>query len=254
MRKVTVIKVGGRVAEDEAVLNSFLDDFVNLKGFKVLVHGGGVIATQMAKKLGIETEMIDGRRVTDKDMLEVTTMVYAGLVNKNIVAKLQSRKVNAIGLTGADLNIIHSLKRNPVPVDFGWVGDIETVDANWLQVFLEQGVIPVIAPLTHDGKGNMLNTNADSIASFIASRLANKIETDLISCFDREGVFNGDEILSSLRISEYDELKNSAAIKDGMIPKLDLGFEALSQGVNSVTIKGFDALSDETKGTRLIHE
>lgn len=255
MKKVKVIKVGGKVAEHEQVLNAFLDDFVDLKGFKVLVHGGGVIATEMASKLGVETKMIDGRRVTDKDMLDVTTMVYAGLVNKNIVAKLQARGVNAIGLTGADLNIMHSIKRNPFPVDFGWVGDIESVNPNWLQAFLEQGVIPVVAPLTHDGKGNLLNTNADSIASFLASKLSNKVSVELISLFDRDAVEdNAGNPIPRITLETYQELKEKKVIKGGMIPKMDLGFSALEKGVESVVIKGFNALQDESIGTRLSHE
>ena len=253
MPEIKVIKIGGKVAEDEASLKAFLEEFVHLKGHKVLVHGGGVIATRMAEKLGIETTMIEGRRVTDKPMLDVATMVYAGLVNKTLVAKLQALGLNAIGLTGADLNIIHSNKRNPVPIDFGFVGDIDSVHGSWLKVFTEQGIVPVLAPLTHDGKGNLLNTNADSIASFVASAIAVKGKVDLILCFDMPGVMNGDEVISEINPSKYQELKESGVIKDGMIPKLDLGFKALSEGVRKVVITNFVSLNDESKGTILVH-
>ena len=253
MPEIKVIKIGGKVAEDEDSLNAFLKEFVNLKGHKVLVHGGGVIATKTAEKLGIETTMIEGRRVTDKPMLDVATMVYAGLVNKNLVAKLQALGLNAIGLTGADLNIIHSVKRNPVPVNFGFVGDIESVHSSWLKAFTEQGIVPVLAPLTHDGKGNLLNTNADSIASFVASSLAVKGKVELILCFDMPGVMNEGEIIAEINPLKYQELKEAEVIKDGMIPKLDLGFKALSEGVNKVSIKNFALLNEANAGTVLVN-
>ena len=253
MPEIKVVKIGGKVAEDENSLNAFLQEFVHLKGHKVLVHGGGVIATRIAEKLGIETVMIDGRRVTDKPMLDVATMVYAGLINKKLVAKLQALGLNAIGLTGADLNLIHSVKRNPVPFDFGFVGDIDSVRGSWLKVFTEQGIVPVLAPLTHDGQGNLLNTNADSIASFVASAIAVKGKVDLILCFDMPGVMNGDKMIREINPQKYQELKASGVIKDGMIPKLDLGFKALSEGVRRVIIKDYAALNDQGKGTILVN-
>lgn len=180
MNSIKVIKIGGKIAENEAWLTEFLSEFHQMKGSKILVHGGGVLASSISKQLGITTTMIEGRRVTDSKTLDVVTMVYGGLINKKIVARLQALGQNAIGLTGADLNIIEADKRNPIPVDFGWVGDINTVQVDWLKTFLEQGIVPVIAPLTHDKKGNMLNTNADNIAGFLTQELAIRYEVELI--------------------------------------------------------------------------
>lgn len=252
MDSIKVIKIGGKVAEDEKTLNQFLADFQRIKGSKILVHGGGVMATQLSNKMGLETKMIDGRRVTSSETLKVVTMVYGGLINKRLVAKLQALGQNAIGLTGADLNIIDAHKRNPVPLDFGWVGDIETVQSNWLEMFIEQRVVPVIAPLTHDGKGNMLNTNADNIAGFIAVELAKNYSVELIFCFDRPGVMDGDTVIESLDLDKYEELKSEGIISDGMIPKLDLGFKALEHSVSQVTIKQVQDLNIEQTGTQLI--
>lgn len=252
MNQVKVIKIGGKVAEEDEDLDDFLSEFVKMKGHKVLVHGGGVIANKLAEKLGIKPKMIDGRRVTDRGTLDIVTMVYAGLVNKKIVAKLQALGQNAVGLTGADLNIIQAVKRNPVPIDFGWVGDINSVKVNWLKAFLEQGIVPVIVPLTHDGKGNMLNTNADSIASYVAQKLADKLETELIMCFDQPGVMEDGKVIKELDFEYYQELKKEKIITDGMIPKLQLGFKALEESVSRVTMKNFSSLNDETKGTSLL--
>ncbi len=251
MESIKVIKIGGKVAENDASLDAFLNDFVALDGQKVLVHGGGIIATKIGEKLGIKTTMIDGRRVTNKETLEVATMVYGGLINKKIVAKLQALKVNAIGLTGADLSLLTSRKRDPEPIDFGWVGDIEAVNREALKSLIEKGITPVLAPLTHDGLGNLLNTNADSIASKVAQELANEFEVELLLCFDMPGVMNGEKIVSEMNLLLYRYLQGNGIVNDGMIPKLDLGFEALNNRVKNVFIKSFKELNDRKSGTRL---
>lgn len=251
MESIKVIKIGGKVAENDASLDAFLNDFVALDGAKILVHGGGVIATKIGEKLGIKTTMIDGRRVTNKETLEVATMVYGGLINKKIVAKLQALKVNAIGLTGADLNLLKSRKRDPEPIDFGWVGDIEAVNREALISLIEKDITPVLAPLTHDGNGNLLNTNADSIASKVAQELAKEFEVELLLCFDMPGVMNGEKIVSEMNLLLYRYLQGNEVVIDGMIPKLDLGFEAINNGVKNVFIKSFKDLNDRKSGTRL---
>lgn len=249
---INIIKIGGKIAENEQQLAAFLKDFNDLKGAKILVHGGGVIASAIGKKLGLQPTMIDGRRVTDKETLEVITMVYAGLINKKIVAGLQALGQNAIGLTGADLNVIRSVKRNPVPIDFGWVGDIEAVDGAWFKLFTEQGVVPVVAPLTHDSHGNLLNTNADSVAAHVASALALKYPVRLTLCFDQSGVLYNGAVVPKLSTTTYTRLKAEKVVTDGMIPKLDLGFLALKQGVKQVRIASFRDIHDDSQGTILI--
>ncbi|RNC84349.1 MAG: acetylglutamate kinase [Balneola sp.] len=252
MHSVKVIKIGGKIAEDDASLERFLYQISLMRGKKVLVHGGGVTATRIAEKLGIESEMIEGRRITSAKMLEVATMVYGGLINKKIVAKLQQKHVYAVGLTGADLNIVQSIKRSPEPIDFGWVGDISSVNHRVLTNMLELDWVPVLAPLTHDGNGNMLNTNADSIASYVARALSENFHVELILCFDKPGVMNGDKVVTEMNLYLYRHLKGLDIINNGMIPKLDLGFKALKAGVNRVTIKHADDIKDSTKGTRLV--
>ncbi len=251
MNSIKVIKIGGKVAENEAWLAEFLTEFHQLKGSKILVHGGGVLASDLSKQLGITTTMIEGRRVTDSKTLDVVTMVYGGLINKKIVARLQAVGQNAIGLTGADLNIIEADKRNPVPVDFGWVGDINTVQVDWLKTFLEHGIVPIIAPLTHDKKGHLLNTNADNIAGFLTQELAIRYEVELIFCFDKPGVLQEGVVLPNLDRLKYNALKEEQVIVDGMIPKLDLGYHALENGAKSVKLTHFTALNDQEKGTTL---
>ena len=180
MEKLTLIKVGGKIVEEEETLRNLLNDFSQVEGYKVLVHGGGRSATKLAAQLGIESKMVGGRRITDVDMLKVVTMVYGGLVNKNIVAGLQALGINALGLTGADMNVIRSVKRPVKEVDYGYVGDVEKVNADFLATLIRQGIVPVMAPLTHDGQGSMLNTNADTIAGETAGMLV---------CFLREFPF-----------------------------------------------------------------
>lgn len=186
--KLTVIKVGGKIVEEEATLRRLLDDFAAIDGYKVLVHGGGRSATKLAAQLGIESRMVNGRRITDAETLKVVTMVYGGLVNKNIVAGLQARGVNALGLTGADMDVIRSAKRPVKEVDYGFVGDVKQVNADFLGDLIHKGVVPVMAPLTHDGAGNLLNTNADTIAGETAKALAALFDVTLVFCFEKKGV------------------------------------------------------------------
>lgn len=252
MSEIKVIKIGGKVIDDNVKLDQFLQDFATVKDKKILVHGGGKIASDVARKLGIETKMINGRRITDSDMIDVVTMVYGGLVNKKIVAKLQALGCNAIGLSGADMNLIQSKKRNPDPIDFGFVGDIEQVDVAVLKSLLNEGITPVIAPLTHDGNGQLLNTNADNIAGFISSGLAEHGDVAMDLCFDLEGVMNGEKLITEMNLLLYRHLEGNGIIKEGMIPKLDLGFKALNAGAKKVRIVGFDVFKEEEKGTRLV--
>lgn len=252
MSTIKVIKIGGKVIDDESKLDQFLADFVQIEGSKVLVHGGGKIASDVAAKLGIETKMIDGRRITDSDMLDVVTMVYGGLVNKKIVAKLQALDCNALGLSGADLNMVKSKKRASEPIDFGFVGDVESVDGALLNSLLNEGITPVIAPLTHDGKGQLLNTNADNIAGFTATELAKNENIELDLCFDLEGVMNGENLITEMNLLLYRHLEGNGIIKEGMIPKLDLGFKALNAGAKKVRIVGFNWVKEADKGTRLV--
>lgn len=239
--KITVVKVGGAVVEDEAQLNRLLKDFSAISGRKVLVHGGGRRATIIAKELGIESKMVGGRRITDADMLQVVTMVYGGLVNKNLVAKLQANGVNALGLTGADMDVIHSHKR-PVKdgVDFGYVGDVERANGKVLQMLIEEGITPVMAPLTHDGKGNILNTNADTIASETAKALAEYYDVTLIYSFEKRGVLrNPDDdnsVIPVITRADFDKYVADGTVAGGMIPKIENALAAIDAGVTRVII------------------
>lgn len=240
MEKLTIIKVGGKIVENDESLQSLLKEFAKIEGFKILVHGGGRSATKMAEELGIESKMVDGRRITDKETLKVVTMVYAGLVNKNIVAKLQALNIDAIGLTGADMNIILSDKRPVKEIDYGFVGDVKEVSAEKLFTLLKHDLVPVLAPLTHDGKGSMLNTNADTIAAETAKALSSSFEVDLVYCFEKAGVLMNENDESSV-INEIDKSKFTQLVKDGvinggMIPKLENAFESIESGVNNVII------------------
>lgn len=248
---LNVIKIGGNVIDDPQKLDKFLRDFSLLPGNKILIHGGGKIATKIAEKLGIETQMVEGRRITDKPMLEVVTMVYGGLVNKQIVASLQSKNCNAIGLTGADGGAILAKKRPVKSIDYGFVGDIEKVNSSFIENLLENGVAPVFAPLTYDIDGNMLNTNADTQASAIAVGLSQDFEVNLVYCFEKKGVLldaeDDDSVISEIRPDYYEELKASGAIFAGMIPKLDNAFAALEKGVKKVTICQAEQLIEAVK-------
>ena len=272
MKSLKVIKIGGNVIDNPESLQQFIADFAMLNGPKILVHGGGKIATKLAEDLGIKSKMVEGRRITDGESLKVVTMVYAGLINKNIVANLQSENCNAIGLSGADGNLIQA-KRRPlkeifskeknesISVDYGFVGDLNesAVDHQALSKLLEAGFTPVFSAITHDGKGQLLNTNADTIASAIAIAMSKEYETSLIFCFEKAGVLMDVEdessIISSIDPHYYNELKRQGIINDGMIPKLDNAFEAINKGLKEVCIGKADtlpSLNNGNFGTRLI--
>ena len=240
-QKLTIVKVGGAVVEDELQLSQLLKDFSAIEGRKVLVHGGGRKATKMAERLGIETKMVEGRRITDADMLEVVTMVYGGLVNKNLVAKLQANGVNALGLTGADANAIRSHKR-PLKngVDYGFVGDVDQADGEMLGRLIEAGITPVMAPLTHDGEGHILNTNADTIASETAKALANLYDVTLIFSFEKKGVLRNpdddDSMIATITHADFERYKADSTISGGMLPKIENALSAVDAGVSKVII------------------
>ena len=247
--KLTVIKVGGKIVEEEATLNQLLADFSAIEGDKVLVHGGGRSATRLAAQLGIESKMVNGRRITDAETLKVVTMVYGGLVNKNIVAGLQAKGVNAMGLTGADMNVIRSVKRPVKEVDYGFVGDVEKVNAELLGSLIRQGVVPVMAPLTHDGNGSMLNTNADTIAGETAKALAELFDVTLVFCFEKKGVLSDenddDSVIPVITPELFKEYVDKGVIQGGMIPKLENSFSAIEAGVSQVVITLASAIHQE---------
>jgi acetylglutamate kinase len=251
-----IIKVGGKLVEEPSSLASLLKDFSRIAGNKILVHGGGKTATLIADKLGIETRIVDGRRITDAETLKVATMVYAGLVNKNVVAGLQALGNNAIGLTGADFDIIRAAKRPVGKIDYGFVGDINWVNSSAIADLLNDGAIPVIAPITHDGKGSLLNTNADTIASELATSLSSRYDVRLVFCFEKSGVlFNEEDDESRIQeidSKEFEKLKAKGIISGGMIPKLENGFNALRRGVVDVVITNAQGISGGLKGTRLL--
>ena len=246
--KLTVIKVGGKIVEEPDTLNQLLDDFSSLSGYKVLVHGGGRSATRIASQLGIESQMVYGRRITDAETLKVVTMVYGGLVNKNIVAGLQAKCVNAVCLTGADMNVIRSVKRPVKEVDYGFVGDVEKVDASLLSDLIYKGVVPVMAPLTHDGQGNMLNTNADTIAGETAKALSGLFDVTLVYCFEKKGVLrdenDDDSVIPVITPEEFKEFVAQGIIQGGMIPKLENSFSAIDAGVSQVVITLASAINE----------
>ncbi len=249
---LTIIKVGGKIVEEEASLNRLLADFAAIDGCKLLVHGGGRSATRIAAQLGIESQMVGGRRITDAATLNVVTMVYGGLVNKNIVAGLQAKGVNALGLTGADMNVIRSEKRPVGEVDYGFVGDVKEVDGKRLSELIHAGIVPVMAPLTHDAQGHILNTNADTIAGETAKALAPYFETTLIFCFEKRGVLRNeaddDSVIPTIDRTAFDAYVESGVIQGGMIPKLQNAFEAIEAGVSRVIITLATAI-DGTQGT-----
>jgi acetylglutamate kinase len=237
---IKVIKVGGGIIENDDNLSLFLNSFSQIEGPKILIHGGGRLATKIAEKLGYKTKMIDGRRVTDESMLDVVTMVYGGLVNKNIVAKLQSMGINALGLSGADGNLIKAHKRPNKKVDYGWVGDVDEINSNLLLNLIKSDTVPVIAPLSHDGNGKMLNTNADTIANEVSKALAEKDEIQLILGFELNGVLkdfnNKSSVIPKITSKLFNQLKSDGLISEGMIPKLENAFDAIEKGVSSVRI------------------
>lgn len=250
--KLTIVKVGGKIVEDPETLSVLLADFAKIEGRKILVHGGGRSATRMSERLGIPTKMVDGRRITDDDTLRVVTMVYGGLVNKIIVAMLQSEGINAVGLTGADMNIVRSDKRPVRAIDYGWVGDVRAVDGKAIATLVENGYCPVVAPLTHDGKGHLLNTNADTMAAAVAMEASKTYDVSLMFCFEKKGVLDAEgNVITSITPALYKQLKADGTIADGMIPKLDNAFECIASGVTSVFITESTQIADPAAGTRI---
>ncbi len=240
METLKIIKIGGNIIDDSNALNSFLSNFKNLKGHKLLVHGGGKLATQLAKKLNIPVKLNNGRRITDADTLEIITMVYAGKINKTIVAKLQANDCNAIGFSGADGNTIISEKRPVQTVDYGFVGDIKFVKTDVLHMLLSANIVPVFCAITHDKNGQLLNTNADTIASELAIGLATTFKTELYYCFEKNGVLkditNDDSVIETINSNSYKKLISDGRISDGMLPKLNNCFHALHNNVEKVCI------------------
>ena len=253
MEKLTLIKVGGKIVEEEATLHALLDRFADLPGHKVLVHGGGRSATQLATRLGIESRMVEGRRITDAETLNVVTMVYGGLVNKRIVANLQARGLNALGLTGADMDVIRSMKRPVKEVDYGFVGDVKQVNADLLADLIAKGVVPVMAPLTHDGQGHLLNTNADTIAGETAKALARHFEVTLVYCFEKRGVLRSENddnsVIPTIDRPSFQQLVSEGIIQGGMIPKVENALQAVEAGVKAVIITKADAIGLAGEGT-----
>ena len=263
--KLTLVKVGGAIVENADSLRSLLDKFARIDGYKVLVHGGGRSATRIAEQLGLPQQMIAGRRVTDAETLRVVTMVYAGLVNKDIVAELQARGINALGLTGADMNVIQSHRRAPKNVrmadgsmqlvDYGFVGDIDRVNADLLADLIAKGVVPVVCPIGHDTKGSLLNTNADTIAAEVAKALAAVFDVTLVFCFEKRGVLrdadDDNSVISTITQAEFPALVEQGIVSGGMLPKLENAFDAIRAGVHEVIITRADAIDDSDAGTRL---
>ncbi len=248
MEKITVVKIGGNVIDSPEAFAPFMENFAKIEGFKILVHGGGKIATRLAQKMEIETTMIEGRRVTDKAMLDIVVMTYAGLINKDVVATLQKHGCNAIGLSGADANAIKATKRPANPIDFGFVGDIDPANVNseLIKLLVEGGITPVYSAITHNGEGMLLNCNADTIASSVALAASLIAPTDLVFCFEKRGVLRdiNDEtsVIENITAENFAELKSAGVIHTGMIPKIENALKATSQGVQSVTIKHSDDL------------
>jgi acetylglutamate kinase len=252
MDTLYVVKIGGNIIDNEAALASFLSVFAGVPGKKILVHGGGKLATQLAGKFGVEQKMVDGRRITDAETLKIVTMVYAGYINKNIVAQLQANGCNAIGLTGADANMIQAHKRQHTTIDYGFAGDIDMVNAPFMQNLLEQDVTIVAAPITHDAKGQLLNTNADTIAQEIAKALSRTYKVQLVYSFEKKGVLlNVDDensVIGEIDTKKYAELRSEQKIFAGMIPKLDNAFSALQSGVSKVIIGKAEELEQLISG------
>jgi acetylglutamate kinase len=238
--QLNILKIGGNVLDKPEDLEVFLNKFSNIKDPKILIHGGGKIANNIAEKLGVKTNLVEGRRITDEAMRDVVTMVYGGLVNKQIVAKLQSKNCNSIGLTGADAKVILASKRPVTTIDYGFVGDIESVNHVFIKTLLDQNITPVFAPLTFDMTGNVLNTNADTQAAAIAVAMASYFEVNLIYCFEKKGVLidisNDNSVIENLNQDLYKKLKTDGVINEGMIPKLDNAFKAILSGVKKVII------------------
>ncbi len=258
MDKVTVVKIGGNVIDSPEAFSAFMAEFAKLEGKKILVHGGGKIATRFAKQMEVETTMIEGRRVTDRAMLDIVTMTYAGLINKNVVATLQKHGCNAIGLSGADGNAVRATKRPAAPIDFGYVGDIDpaNINAEFLLMLLDAGVTPAFCAIMHNGEGDLLNCNADTVASTVALGMSRVAATELIFCFEKRGVLTDvddeNSVIKIINPENYASYKAEGAIHSGMIPKIDGALRAVSQGVKSVTIKHSEDLLDPSAGTKIV--
>lgn len=256
MKSLTVIKIGGNIIDRPEELDSFLMNFIKIDGPKILIHGGGVMASEMAAKLGIKTVMHQGRRITDLETLKLVSMVYAGWINKSIIAKLQKLGCNAIGLSGADGDSVPAVKRSPVPIDFGYVGDVDPAQINggFLISLLGRGITPVFCAITHDRNGSILNTNADTMASSLAIALSKDYYTKLIYCFEKQGVLsdpdNENSVIPLITRKNYESMKEAGFIKDGMIPKMDNAWYAIDKGVSEVYIKHASNLNND-KGTVL---
>lgn len=257
MNNLTIVKIGGNVVDNAELLQEVLQKFAQLQGYKLLVHGGGKLATQLGERMGIKANMVDGRRVTDAAMLEIVTMVYGGDINKRLVALLQSMGSNAMGLTGVDGNLIPAHKRQKDEQDWGFVGDFEIADINvaLLENLFAMGITPVIAPLTHDGQGGLLNTNADTIASGLAVALSRRFKTTLVYSFEKKGVLTDiddpDSVISNINPVTYAQYKSQGVIAEGMIPKLDNAFKAINAGVSSVRICYATDIAQLESGTTL---
>lgn len=255
--KITVVKIGGNIVDNPEALRRFAKFFSSFEGLKVLVHGGGKEATRLSERLEIPTVMIEGRRVTSEATLDVVTMVYAGLVNKRVVSLLQKEGCNAIGLSGADGNAIKASRRNPKPIDYGFVGDInpDEVNTTLLSTLLGGGFTPVFCAITHDGSGTLLNCNADSVAAAVAIALSRVADVDLVYCFEMPGVLEDvnrpESVIPRINMESYAELKRCGVVSKGMIPKLDNSFKALGEGVGRVIIRHADDLLSESAGTIL---
>ena len=251
MKELKVIKVGGNIIDDDAALEKFLSQFSSIKGPKVLVHGGGKLATKLAKDMNVPVNMIDGRRITDADTLDIITMVYAGKINKNIVAKLQVNQCNAIGFTGADGNTIVSVKRPVKKIDYGFVGDVKKVNTAAINALLDNNITPVFCAITHDNNGQLLNTNADTIASELAIGLSKHYKTELIYCFEKDGVLlsvdDDNSVIDFMDTGTYETLKIKGTFVDGMLPKLDNCYHALYEGVSKVIIGNPTVISNRNQ-------
>jgi acetylglutamate kinase len=253
MEKLYIIKIGGNIVDNPTLLTACLTAFSKLEGQAILVHGGGKLATQLATSMGVEQTMVEGRRITDEATLKIVTMVYAGAINKNIVAQLQSLRVNAMGLTGADGNLIQAHKRTGTSIDYGFVGDVDGVNTNLVKQLLSNAIKLVVAPITHDGKGQLLNTNADTIAQSLATALATKYNVHLIYGFEKEGVLKDindpSSVIARMDKPIYGALKDQKLIFEGMIPKIDNAYEALDNGVASVIIGKAEKMNQLINGT-----
>ncbi|MGM8363074.1 acetylglutamate kinase [Flavobacterium sp. ARAG 55.4] len=247
-QQLSIIKIGGNIIDNPTELTQFLADFSKIEGNKLLVHGGGKSATKMAQSIGLVPQMVDGRRITDQPMLDVVVMIYAGEINKNVVAQLQSNNTNAMGFSGADGNLIQSSKRNHPTIDYGFVGDVQKVNTPLLETLITNGIVPVFCAITHDKNGQLLNTNADTIASELAIALSEVFEVTLNYCFEKAGVLTDVEdensVIELMNSNLYAKLKAEGAIHSGMIPKLDNCFNSLSKGVQKIRIGHHKMLKD----------